>query len=200
MLQLVQVTKLYNHVTVLKNFDLTVHRGQTICISGKRFSGKTTLLDLCIGFQDVNSGHISIDGELLTPTLAKEKIAYIADERVVKEKLTPVEYLHRVAAIAGFKLTDQLAQVYLAGFDLPSALLDTTMDNYDKINRLRVYFAGAVAKNNSYILLDEPDRGMNANELDTLTKLITKLNELNFGVLMTGSGFGRYDTEVLKNH
>ena len=52
----------YQDEWVLKNIDLTIHKGQTIALVGQSGSGKSTLVDLIPRFYDTIEGSISIDG------------------------------------------------------------------------------------------------------------------------------------------
>lgn len=54
----------------IKGLSTTVSDGQIVCFSGGQGAGKTTLLRALLGFIPIDSGHISIDGELLTPQSA----------------------------------------------------------------------------------------------------------------------------------
>ncbi|NLP56598.1 ABC transporter ATP-binding protein [Lutibacter sp. B1] len=47
---------------VLKNFSLTIPKGQTVALVGQSGSGKSTLANLITRFYDVNEGVIKIDG------------------------------------------------------------------------------------------------------------------------------------------
>ena len=47
---------------LIKNFNLTVKKGQRVAIVGPTGCGKTTIINLLMRFYDVNSGDISIDG------------------------------------------------------------------------------------------------------------------------------------------
>lgn len=47
---------------VLKNINLTIHKGQTVALVGQSGSGKTTMADLIPRFYDVIRGAIQIDG------------------------------------------------------------------------------------------------------------------------------------------
>lgn len=52
----------YNTENVLKNFSLTVPKGQTIALVGQSGSGKSTAASLLTRFYDVQEGSIKIDG------------------------------------------------------------------------------------------------------------------------------------------
>ena len=52
-----------NDKKILKNINLTAHKGQTIAIVGPTGSGKTTIINLLNKFYTIDSGKISIDGK-----------------------------------------------------------------------------------------------------------------------------------------
>jgi subfamily B ATP-binding cassette protein MsbA len=53
----------YKDEYVLKNFSLTIKKGQTVALVGQSGSGKSTLANLITRFYDVNKGVIKIDGD-----------------------------------------------------------------------------------------------------------------------------------------
>lgn len=58
------VTFRYNNIdrSVLHNLNLHVDKGETIALVGESGAGKSTILNLVIGFNQVNSGEVLIDG------------------------------------------------------------------------------------------------------------------------------------------
>ena len=52
----------YGDSWVLRNINLTIHKGQTIAIVGQSGSGKSTLVDLIPRYYDVQEGEVLIDG------------------------------------------------------------------------------------------------------------------------------------------
>lgn len=53
----------YKEEYVLKNFSLTIKKGETVALVGQSGSGKSTLANLITRFYDVNEGEIVIDNE-----------------------------------------------------------------------------------------------------------------------------------------
>ena len=83
---------------LIREFSLTVSGGQLVCLSGARGSGKTTLLRAVLGFLPIDGGHISIDGELLTPQSApyfRRQTAYVPQRLSVPDgyRMVSADYL-----------------------------------------------------------------------------------------------------------
>jgi subfamily B ATP-binding cassette protein MsbA len=53
----------YKNDYVLKDFSLTIHKGETVALVGQSGSGKSTLANLITRFYDVNKGDILIDNQ-----------------------------------------------------------------------------------------------------------------------------------------
>ena len=68
MLQLQNVKKSYDGVTILHDINLEIQEGEIVSILGPSGCGKTTLLNLILGITDVDSGNIIFNGEDLTKT------------------------------------------------------------------------------------------------------------------------------------
>jgi polar amino acid transport system ATP-binding protein len=61
----VNVIKHFGHNEVLKGVDLTVDRGEVVCLLGPSGSGKTTFLRLINQMETLTGGRIWVDGELI---------------------------------------------------------------------------------------------------------------------------------------
>lgn len=66
MLELKNVKKSYDNVTILKDINLEIEDGEIVSILGPSGCGKTTLLNLILGITDVDSGEIIFNGTNLT--------------------------------------------------------------------------------------------------------------------------------------
>ena len=72
----------------INGLSATVSEGNVLSIMGSQGSGKTTLLRALLGFVPIDGGHISIDGELLTPLSApyfRRQTAYVPQHLEVPE-------------------------------------------------------------------------------------------------------------------
>jgi polar amino acid transport system ATP-binding protein len=76
------VHKRFGRLEVLKGIDLEVARGEVMCILGPSGSGKTTFLRCINHLEKINSGRLSVDGELVGYREAGDKL-YELHERVV---------------------------------------------------------------------------------------------------------------------
>ena len=61
-MELKNVSFKYENEYVLKDFSMTVKKGQSVALVGQSGSGKSTIANLLTRFYDVNDGSISIDG------------------------------------------------------------------------------------------------------------------------------------------
>lgn len=66
MLDLKDIKKSYDGVTVLDGIDLAINDGEIVSILGSSGSGKTTLLNIILGITESDSGKIIFDGEDIT--------------------------------------------------------------------------------------------------------------------------------------
>ena len=60
------VTKVFDNVTVVDNMNLSVKRGDFVTLLGPSGCGKTTLLRMIAGFATPTSGNIFLDGKDIT--------------------------------------------------------------------------------------------------------------------------------------
>jgi ABC-type cobalamin/Fe3+-siderophores transport system ATPase subunit len=95
----------------IRGLSATVNEGNVLSIMGSQGKGKTTLLRALMGFLPIDEGHISIDGELLTPLSApyfRRQMAYVPQYLEVPEGYedVPTDYMRLLehAAHAGKKL------------------------------------------------------------------------------------------------
>jgi ABC-2 type transport system ATP-binding protein len=83
--------------------DLGVRAGEFYALLGPNGAGKTTTLRMVTGLLRPDSGAITVLGvdALADPVAAKRMMAWLSDEPMIYDKLTPLEYLEFVAGLWG---------------------------------------------------------------------------------------------------
>src|SRR5215207_5387488 len=83
--------------------DLTIRTGEFYALLGPNGAGKTTTLRMVAGLLKPDAGSVSILGidALADPVAAKQIMAWVSDEPMIYDKLTPLEYLEFVAGLWG---------------------------------------------------------------------------------------------------
>ena len=94
------LTKRFDRPAV-DGLDLTVRSGEFYALLGPNGAGKTTTLRMVVGLLRPDAGSISVLGHdaLADPVAAKQVTAWISDEPMIYDKLTPFEYLEFVAGL-----------------------------------------------------------------------------------------------------
>ena len=80
------VHKRFGTNEVLKGIDLEVARGQVMCILGPSGSGKSTFLRCINHLEKINSGRLSVDGELVGYREAGGKLHELRDREVSSKR------------------------------------------------------------------------------------------------------------------
>src|SRR5438046_9290637 len=93
-LEICGLTKCFDRPAV-DGLDLTVHAGELYTLLGPNGAGKTTTLRMVAGLLRPDAGSISVLGidALADPVSAKQVVAWMYDEPMIYDKLTPFEYL-----------------------------------------------------------------------------------------------------------
>ncbi|WP_439534297.1 ABC transporter ATP-binding protein [Polymorphobacter sp.] len=145
--------------------DLRVEAGELYALLGPNGAGKTTSLRMVTGLETPDSGHIRVCGidALVHPLAAKARTAWLPDEPLLYDKLSPLEYLAFVAglwrvppAVAAARADALLA---LLGLDEKR---DSLCETLSRGMRQKVALAGALIHAPDLLILDEPLTGLDA--------------------------------------
>jgi ABC-2 type transport system ATP-binding protein len=158
------LTKRFDRPAV-DGLDLSVRAGEFYALLGPNGAGKTTTLRMVIGLLRPDAGSISVLGidALADPVSAKQIMAWISDEPMIYDKLTPFEYLEFVAGLWGV----DAAVAHASASDLLGWLGLTEhaherCEGFSKGMRQKVALAGALVHDPRVIILDEPLTGLDA--------------------------------------
>jgi ABC-2 type transport system ATP-binding protein len=145
--------------------DLTIHTGEFYALLGPNGAGKTTTLRMVAGLLRPDAGSVAIFDidALKDPVAAKQVMAWVSDEPMIYDKLTPLEYLEFVAGLWGIDSSraEAAARELLASLGLEPHM-NERCEGFSKGMRQKVALAGALVHQPRLIILDEPLTGLDA--------------------------------------
>ncbi len=170
------------------DLDLTIFGGEFYCLLGPNGAGKTTTLRMVAGLLKPDAGTIAVDGidALADPVAAKQITAWLSDEPMIYDKLTPYEYLEFVAglwridtATAELRARDLIDWLGLG----PQA--HERCEGFSKGTRQKVALAGALVHDPKLIILDEPLTGLDAGSARQVKNVLRERVANGGTVIMT---------------
>src|SRR5580692_7793547 len=186
-LELRGLTKRFDRPAV-DALDLTVRSGEFYALLGPNGAGKTTTLRMVAGLLRPGSGSVSIMGiaALHDPVAAKRIMAWVSDEPMIYDKLTPREYLEFVAGLWGIApaLAETRAQELLSWLDL-AAHAGKRCEGFSKGMRQKVALAGALVHDPRVIILDEPLTGLDAGSARQVKSVLRERVNAGGTIIMT---------------
>jgi ABC-type multidrug transport system fused ATPase/permease subunit len=173
-LEFSRVSFQYEDEPVVQNFSMSLSAGELIGLTGISGKGKTTIVNLLLGFAEATSGEISVNGQT---TAAAERqrfwkyISYVKQQpfMISDSILRNIVLDEQVGDPA--RLDELIRKMGLQEFTgiFPEGLNKLLMENGKNISggqRQRIAFARAMYKKADLVILDEP-----FNELDAMAEL-----------------------------
>jgi ABC-2 type transport system ATP-binding protein len=186
-LEIVGLTKRFEQPAV-DHLDLTIRSGEFYALLGPNGAGKTTTLKMVVGLLRPDVGSIAVHGiDLLAePTSAKQLMAWISDEPMIYDKLTPCEYLEFVAGLWGIQadIAEAHARELLEWLGL-NEQAHQRCEELSKGMRQKVALAGALVHDPRLIILDEPLTGLDAAAARQVKDVLRKRVQAGGTVIMT---------------
>jgi ABC-2 type transport system ATP-binding protein len=170
------------------NLDLTVRAGEFYTLLGPNGAGKTTTLRMVAGLLQPDSGEISVFGvnARTDPVAAKQIVAWVSDEPMIYDKLTPYEYLEFVAGL--WNIDAPVAKAHadeLIGWLGLGPHAHERCESFSRGMRQKVALAGALVHDPRLIILDEPLTGLDAGSARQVKDVLLARVRAGGTVLMT---------------
>lgn len=186
-LELRNLVKTFDRPAVA-GLDLRVRTGEFYVLLGPNGAGKTTTLRMTTGLLKPDSGSVSVFGidALADPVGAKRLIAWVSDEPMIYDRLTPAEYLGFVAGLWGIDgvLAEKRARELMAALGLASHA-EERCESLSKGMRQKVALAGALVHAPQLIILDEPLTGLDAASARLVKAMLRERVGAGCSVIMT---------------
>lgn len=183
--------KQYKGRQVVKDISVAIQSGEVVGLLGPNGAGKTTCFYMIVGLIPLDRGSIAIDGtdvsNLPMHQRARLGIGYLPQEPSVFRKLSVEDNILAILetipemsdADRNQRLEELLQELHIAE---RRHTLGVSLSGGE---RRRVEIARALATRPRFILLDEPFAGVDPISVLDIQQLITHLQKLGIGVLIT---------------
>jgi ABC-2 type transport system ATP-binding protein len=173
---------------VVDDLDLRVAPGELYALLGPNGAGKTTTLRMAVGLTRPDSGAVRIFGvdALADPVAAKRLTAWLPDEPMIYDKLSPAEYLGFVAGLWRIPPAEAApeAERLLRWLELWEER-DTPCEGFSRGMKQKVALAGALIHQPRLLILDEPLTGLDANMARAVKDALRAAVDAGAGVVVT---------------
>ncbi|MEM6803657.1 MAG: ABC transporter ATP-binding protein [Bacteroidota bacterium] len=186
MIHLQEVNKSFKGKQAVKNLDLHVGEGEILGLLGANGAGKSTTINMLLGFLVPDSGSLHIDQlDVAKDTEKTRKITgYIPENVSLYPYLSGLENLDYFCRLAGFTYSNDELVDFLNTCGLQSEAHQQRVSTYSKGMRQKVGIAIAYAKKAKVYLLDEPASGLDPLASNELSALLKKLAAEGAAILM----------------
>lgn len=186
MLSATGVGKEFGQLTALDDVSLSVDAGHAVCLLGANGAGKTTMMNLFLGFLRPDRGRLEVCGldPYAKPVEARRSIAYIPENVALYDGMTGLENLAFLDRVAGHRRSEDELLGLLAASGLDAGQARRPVRAYSKGMRQKVGLAIAAAKDARVLLLDEPMSGLDPSAARDFTSRLNEFKQEGRAILM----------------
>lgn len=183
MIKFQNIKKAYYHKTVIKDFSLTIEKGEFVVLIGPSGCGKTTLLKMLNRLIEPTAGQIFIDGKDIlkaNPIELRRNIGYVIQQTglfphmTVRENIELIPLLKKEDPEQVFEKTKEILDI--VSLD-PADYLDRYPGQLSGGQKQRVGVARAFATDADIILMDEPFSALDPVTRSTLQDEIAQMQK-----------------------
>ncbi len=184
MIQLQNIQKKFKGQLAIDNLSLEINSGEIYGLLGANGAGKSTTLNLLLGFLKPDSGSITIGSSTNHLEKANNEIGYIPENVNLYSYLSGLENLDYFCKLAGLNYSRTELSNFLTECGLQEVAHHKPISVYSKGMRQKVGIAIAYAKKAKIYLLDEPASGLDPLASNELSDLLRKLALSGATILM----------------
>jgi ABC-2 type transport system ATP-binding protein len=182
MIHLQNIKKSFKGQKALDNLSIEVQAGEIYGLLGANGAGKSTTLNLLLGFLNPDSGTLTINGNSGNQNAIP--VGYIPENVNLYSYLSGIENLDYFCKIAGLKYSKIELSEFLSDCGLQEDAHQKRTETYSKGMRQKVGIAIAYSKKAKVYLLDEPASGLDPLASNELSELLKKLASGGASILM----------------
>ena len=173
----------YGKMQILHNFNLTIARGQSLCLIGPNGAGKSTVLHSIYGFTNIYSGEVLIEDKNVTKLSPADKlktagVAYILQDNSVFPDMTVEENLLMGGFIKGKEEESrEAANKVLKKYTRLAERRNQKAKVLSGGERRLLEISRALIMNPEVLLVDEPSIGLEPRYIDMVFEILRDLQQ-----------------------
>ena len=160
--------------------DFSVLEGTITCVMGRNGVGKTTLVKCILGLEPINSGEITLSGEVIhhlnTENRVRRGIGYVPQGREIFSSLTVEENL--IIALGARR--DKLKKIPERVYELFPVLKEMGSRRGGDLSggqQQQLAIGRALVSEPDLLILDEPNEGIQPNIIQQIGEVLLQLNK-----------------------
>ena len=190
-----------SHAGTIKPYDLDIHKGEVVGLTGLLGSGRSELARTIYGADRAQTGTLKVDGKevkIKTPIDAmKYGMGLLPDDRkeegiigdlsvreniilAMQAKLGPLKKIPMAKQI-------EIADKFIELLQIKTASRETLIKQLSGGNQQKVILARWLATNPEFLILDEPTRGIDVGTKTEIQKLVIQLAEEGKSIIFISS-------------
>ncbi len=189
MLETKDLTKKYEDgLVALDHLNLKIEPGEIFCMFGANGAGKTTAINLFLGFIPPSEGTALIEGVdvVKEPLKSKEYVAFVSENVMLYGNFSAYQNLDYFSKLAGKRnLTKADYAEVMKKAGLQEEAFDMRIKNFSKGMRQKLGIAVAILKDAPNLILDEPTSGLDPRSGQEFLELLLELKEKEKSIFMS---------------
>jgi len=189
------------HKGKIKPFDLVIHKGEVIGLTGLLGSGRSELVRAIYGADKAETGTLKVKGKeakINSPLDAmKLGMAYLPEDRkaegIIADLSVRENIIIALQAKRGMfhplskKEMEEAADKYIKLLQIKTASRETPIKSLSGGNQQKVIIGRWLLTNPDFLILDEPTRGIDVGTKTEIQKLVVKLASQGMAVVFISS-------------
>ncbi|MBC5792861.1 MAG: ABC transporter ATP-binding protein [Nanohaloarchaea archaeon] len=161
MLKVENLSKTFGETKAVENLSLSLEKGEIVGLLGPNGAGKTTTMQVLAGLIEPESGKVGAGGNPV-----RDKVSVVFQETEYSSKLKVKEFLEMMGVLNESQDTEIYRKVGLES-EMDKYVTDLSGGNKKKLN-----IASGVLKDPDYLLLDEPNSGLDPRARKDICEMI----------------------------
>lgn len=194
-------TEKLGHTGTIRPFDIDIHKGEVIGLTGLLGSGRSELVRAIYGADKADCGKLMVNGKevkIHAPIDAmKLGMAYLPEDRkkegIIAELSVRENIIIALQAKRGMfkpmsrKEMEEAADKYIEMLQVKTASRETPIKSLSGGNQQKVIIGRWLLTNPEYLILDEPTRGIDIGTKTEIQKLVLKMASEGMAVTFISS-------------